>query len=468
MEPQVYEFGEIHYYRVKDFSAPPYNMKYKSPSRFMVDNDISEKAFIRARYNIDGDNLWTETTGTTKKDELFVRKSMCKKFMEELTEGLVPLPNEIDIKKEEQFVASDGSYLTIKTVGKRRYNKCYFKCKDVQKQLGFVSLTTDIVKARSPYEEGLDYVFFVEDNIKQLYLTYYGILRLFFSSRKKELSKYLDWVCETVFTAQMGTSTAKLKAAAELAAIDPETVKKIFGKTCYDLPYVYLFKLGTAKDLRKSMKLDDDIPDNFIIYKWGRTNCMKRRLCEHINEYRQYKGVKLELVTFGFVDSENQVDAEKEIAAFFIANEKWVKFKKYKELGALGPRGKTLAKQHFETVVTSKRGTLIGLANELRNFMKENVRLEKELAESKAREAKLETKVEKLEAKLDEQQKDSKTEITKREAKLEEQLKESKAREAKLETKLAKTEDKLEKLEEKYENSRDAKPAKKPSSKTKK
>lgn len=48
---------------------------------------------------------------------------------------------------------------------------------------------------------------------------------------------------------------------------------------------MYLLYIGKVKDLRKSLKLDSSYGDDDLVYKYGITRDIRKRLAEHERDY---------------------------------------------------------------------------------------------------------------------------------------------------------------------------------------
>lgn len=83
------------------------------------------------------------------------------------------------------------------------------------------------------------------------------------------------------------------------------------------VPCVYLFSLGLCKDLRLSMSIDDTIPDNYIVVKYGFTNDLNRRTTEHASKFGKLDGVNMELIQYTYIDPIFLSEAEKDICGYF-------------------------------------------------------------------------------------------------------------------------------------------------------
>ena len=82
------------------------------------------------------------------------------------------------------------------------------------------------------------------------------------------------------------------------------------------LPCIYLFTLGYVKDLRESMKINNNIDDNNIICKFGLTKDLKRRTAEHEKTYSSIKGCNLYLKYYSYIDPLHLYSAESDIKKF--------------------------------------------------------------------------------------------------------------------------------------------------------
>lgn len=414
-------FDGTEYCMVNDLENHPYNIPRTPPNKFIKSHPFHPDAYVRARYSSEN-NEWGVVDTKTPRDYLFLLKSHCEYLLQDIVaknqsvEDIPPLPSVIRIRKAQKFTIR-GIPVTIKTVGERKYNKCFFSVDDFGAKFGYDDLAADVQKSSSSHEEGFDYVHFMDGKRKVTYFTYYGVLRQFFIARKRRLEHFIDWVCSTLFTAQMGNKEDRTNLAAKLVGVDPETVREVFSKSCYDLPYIYLFRLGTAKDLRKSMKIPKSIPDHFVIYKWGRCKSLRMRTKDHDDDYGKIEGVQLQLITYGFVDIKNHSTAETDIADYFRSNDHAIELEKkdgstYKELAAFDPKMEKHVKAQYERIVTKHRGELTGLAVEVEHYKaqieirdaqilrndEEIADLKKRLENAEARVVKAEERAEKAEA----------------------------------------------------------------------
>lgn len=86
-------------------------------------------------------------------------------------------------------------------------------------------------------------------------------------------------------------------------------VKQVLSCTS-NVPCVYGFVLGEAKDLRETMSLSSDIPDNHLIIKYGYTNNLVRRIREHEKTLKDLN-IGLELMNYTHIKRQYQMIANK-------------------------------------------------------------------------------------------------------------------------------------------------------------
>jgi len=193
---------------------------------------------------------------------------------------------------------------------------------------------------------------------------------------------------------------------------------------------IYLISLGKVIDVRNDLGISDLIDDNKIVYKYGRTDDIHRRLDEHKRYYAKYKSVKLEPGIFQHIDPAHTVKAEAEIRDFFDSFGKELVLDGKKELVALNKKELDRVKKEYGRTGReySSEKNVLDLNHELSESRHEINRLttlvesekrekyymlESEKRESKLKDSLLEAKDSLLEAK--DREKDYLLEIAKRE-----------------------------------------------------
>ena len=283
-------------------------------------------------------------------------------------------PNLLILDDEEKFRDSDGRVAEIETRGERTSKGVYFSAKDVSVVFGMPELVNTILRKGTSYLIDIHYKTFIHVDldrnqakpIKQLFLTYKGMLKVLFNSRTGRADKFVDWATDTLFTHQMGSWEEKEELSSKLLGCDVKDVRTALKPYSAKLSSVYCFSLGTGESLRDSMELPEDVTkDDDIVIKFGFTNDLDRRSNEHVKEYEKIKGVKVRLMEYVYIDPAFLSEAEVELKQFFTAIETPVKYKKYKELISINPKHLKEIQKKYKSVGVGYQGNCSHLIGKL-------------------------------------------------------------------------------------------------------
>lgn len=185
--------------------------------------------------------------------------------------------------------------------------------------------------------------------VKALFLTYVGIMRVMISSRTGVAKKFINWAIETLFIIHLGTEEQKQKLASTILNADLKTVKAVFSKTAHTIPCIYLIKLSKVKDLRTSMSLDSKYHDDDILYKYGMSKNIERRMEQHTKDFAKYK-IKPELDIFSYIDIQYISRAETDISHIFDSMGMKVSVASYTELVVIPSKQYKIIKKQYESI----------------------------------------------------------------------------------------------------------------------
>ena len=338
--------------------APIYAKGSRNTRSLIKNKNIPKEQYIFAKKN--DDNKWIKSDGKSIKwDKILLKKEYLinipelnkndNKIITDLN-GIQEAPPIIDLEDCEKFKDGNGNIIEIETRGTRNHDDIYFKVKDISIGFEMAKLVDTIQHKDTKYEKNEDYKFFncvITDNLgkktnkqkitKELFLTYTGMLRVLFVSTSGKTKQFIKWATETLFTAQMGSEQQKQQLVSNILGISAQAVREVFKTSAKSIPCVYLFSLGTAKDLRKSMNIDNKYADDILICKYGYTIDLSRRTSEHIKTYGNINGVDLKLKCYSYIDPMYCSNAETDIKDFFCALDIGLKFKDYEELVAIKP-----------------------------------------------------------------------------------------------------------------------------------
>lgn len=207
-------------------------------------------------------------------------------------------------------------------------NDIYFSMKDLSKHLD-VDIYQEMIIDNEMLIEDVDYKIFRK---QVFYLTYLGILKVIFSTRKPLAESFARWAAKTLFTVQMGTRKAKQELAATIIGSTVKEVKAILSKQGFPVSCVYLILIGTVKDLRTVMKIPSDYSDDAMVFKYGMTDDLLRRLTEHERMYGKIKNASIELCYYGIVDVQYIKQAENMLSNGFDLIKTKIDYDGHKEL----------------------------------------------------------------------------------------------------------------------------------------
>ena len=279
-------------------------------------------------------------------------------------------PDILEIEDNEKFRDSNGRTLDITIRGERNHKNCYFRLKDISKGFEMPNLQKIIIDNESSYEINKHFVNFVivcgsnpsiEQNAKEVYLTYKGILKVLFCSRSGNAESFQDWATETLFTVQMGTEDSKYELVKSMfGGASIHAIKEAFKTSSGKTPCVYLFILGNANELLKTKSYSKDT----LLYKFGTTDDLPRRSGEHERDFkRMFKLDHIELMLFSVIDPKYIFDAETSLKDYFKLNK--AEFKNTNELIVLNKMEYEKATKHYKLIKNSYIGCYMEMQDKI-------------------------------------------------------------------------------------------------------
>jgi hypothetical protein len=136
-----------------------------------------------------------------------------------------------------------------------------------------------------------------------------------------------------LFAHQMGTMEQKIDVTSKCLGVSTDELQRVLSKSVDPVSCVYVFSLGTVKDLRNVMNIDDSYADDLYVVKYGRTIDLIRRTKEHDKMYGNIPNVSLELAHFLYVDPDMCVQAENMLKEYF--EDSSIAYKQTKEIAIL-------------------------------------------------------------------------------------------------------------------------------------
>jgi len=235
---------------------------------------------------------------------------------------------------KKKFKDENGNIIEIETRGKKTFDGIFFSGKDVEKMLELTDVSRLLLNENSSYEKDTHYKKFIRKtllpgesivneigNPTKIYLTYFGLVKMLITTKNKIAEKFQKWALNTLFTIQMGNEIEKEELGTTILNINLETYRNVFKSHSSKMPCVYLLEIGKVKELKDTFNVNDDdkvLKSNSVIYKFGFTDDIDRRLNEHFSDYGKLKNVKnIQLTKFTMVEERYKVDAERDLRKFF-------------------------------------------------------------------------------------------------------------------------------------------------------
>lgn len=244
------------------------------------------------------------------------------------------LPPILNLEDDEKFQDLEGNTIDITVRGERHRDKIYFKASDVGKMLDVVQMLGTL-KNDASFEKnvhfktfqyqikvGISHFDLIDSNPQSkkttsLYLTFKGLMKLLFVRRHPIADHFQEWATDILYKAKLGTKDQKQELAADVLGVGAKDIKAFLNTNVNTMPVVYLFTLGTAKELRETLDIPTNFKDDEYIVKYGLTNDLKRRTFEHEKKYGSLPSVNLALKYHVYIDPFYLSTAESDIEKYF-------------------------------------------------------------------------------------------------------------------------------------------------------
>jgi hypothetical protein len=365
-------------------NAPVWAKGVRSGNELIKKKNISSEYFIYGRL-INGN--WTEHSNTSVKlDKIFIKKSYLDKIklytdeinnIEDEDADVKKAPEIIELNDDDKFKDDEGNVLEIETRGERKWDKIFFRVSDVSKGFEMKQLSKTLTLDHTGYKDQTDYVYFtcfldtkLQKNKKKkyLFLTYRGMLRVLFCSNNNRVGGFIKWAVEKLFTIQMGMPEQKKKLTADILGVTAETISQVFDKDARSLPCIYFFTLGFAKDLRKSMDIDNKYKDDNVIGIYGFTKDLARRTNEHIRTYKNLEGCELKLKWYSYIDPQYMSNAESDVRSCMNALNSHLSYKNEKEIVILTKEYMKIVSDQYELASSKYMGHISELITRIKEL----------------------------------------------------------------------------------------------------
>jgi hypothetical protein len=364
--------------------------------------DVPEIEYCYASYSTKTGWKVLEKDTVYSRKKMLITKSWCDKHIPGLDTSQTnteydPLPPLLKLDDDERFKDENNTVIDIQIRGEERHmDKVFFRGVDIGRMLEIDQIRTTLTKSTSTFEKDVHYTYFSKEKSDNkgghtiaLYLNYWGLMKLLFTSRKNIAIHFQRWAVSTLFTVQMGSPDDKHKLVSDVLGVNIKVIKSFLDTGVTATPVVYMFTLGKVKDLRVIFDIPDSFGDDSIVVKYGLSKDLKRRSQEHDKTFgKLLKGTpcsEMVLKYHVYIDQFYLSNAETDIANYFKGAHWALNHVKIDELACIPDHMlNSIVHNEFKRIGEAYGGKLQDLQMKIGNANKLNDRLEMTLAMQKA------------------------------------------------------------------------------------
>lgn len=225
----------------------------------------------------------------------------------------------------------ESNEFNIEVRGERIPNLCWFSSVDISRELAIKNIGK-VITSKTRYIINKHYTYFKikldDEYVDILFLTYKGLVNLSYGCKNKKCMEIIDWTIDVLFTKQINTGFAientsesvitNIQMFTPIEHINVKNTCAILRSSVTPISCIYLIAIGKMKYIKQYLNCTyTNYTDDDIVYKYGRTINLERRLKEHSRIYGKITKSNIKLVYYGYVDDTNCVDAERHIRKYF-------------------------------------------------------------------------------------------------------------------------------------------------------
>ncbi|CCV01807.1 BRO-like protein [Invertebrate iridescent virus 22] len=386
VEPQSFIFKGCIVYNLDDliqFDQAYFYGCLKRKREVLIKKNISLDDYFYAKITKEG---WKESISSYSRAKILIKsewvKSNVTKFIDTSVgvceKVLREAPPILELEDCEKFRDDIGNVFEVEVRGVREEDKIYFKAIDIEKLFEMENLVKNIVhefhnikdyekflviQSRTNYEYGTE----EEKRVKRTFFTYNGLLKVIFRSNSGTGYKFRKWATKVVYTAHLGTEEQRFEQALDIAGVNANLVKQVFDTCVTQVPCVYLFYIGRVS---KMVKYYPELKEyrTGMLYKYGMTKSLHRRLMEHIRDYGQLHQNNLKLCQWSPINEKCISKAETSLSRYF--KNKKVAFQGHDEVIILSRTDTVEVKNKYTEVYNT-----FGIVTEMAKIMVKNDKL---------------------------------------------------------------------------------------------
>lgn len=297
---QVFELGDLIRYDQAYFYGC-----LKRPRDILTKKKVTIDDYFYAKITKKG---WEESNPSYSRAKILLKsewvKSNVTKFLDNSsqTSSNISVLREapiLQLEEHEKFRGTENNTYEVEVRGVREEDKIYFRGKDLERVFQMENLVRDLTHDENAFEKVIDYeVFLLTYNSqnggertvtrKRTYFTYNGLLKVIFRSNSGVGYRFRKWATTIIYTAHLGTQDQRFVQALDMVGVNSSLVKKVFDTCVTQVPCVYLFYIGKVSRMLKHYPELKPFRSG-MVFKYGKTISLYRRLIEHIKDYEAFK-----------------------------------------------------------------------------------------------------------------------------------------------------------------------------------
>lgn len=233
------------------------------------------------------------------------------------------LPDFIYISGCKKLMDDNNEPINIQMCGRLTYSEVWFKASDIVRMLPIKCTFQIFDDSALNLKDPQDFKTFKTSVTRpdegqywryDKYLSYAGLVRVLYGTQQPIANKMVKWVNELFVSCH---NTQEPEVPAEILGISIKTLHEFSKTSVQPISCIYLLALGKVKNLREAFGINDMFRDDDVVYKYGMTKNLRRRVEQHDSILESISGVQVALKHHVHIDPLYLSAAESSIEQFF-------------------------------------------------------------------------------------------------------------------------------------------------------
>ena len=292
-------------------------------------------------------------------------------------------PPLLQLNDVEKIKDENGNIVEIETRGVKTIDGIYFYGKDIERILKMVDIRGILNNETTTYKVNNHYKKFIRNdkcntsdihnklNQETIYLTYRGLVKMLMTRQHPIAETFQEWAFKTLFTVQIGSKEEKQELSSKLLGCDISDVRSFLNCGVTEYSELYLVCIGKISDLSREIPELVSKNQNDLLFKYGYTSNLYKRLQTHKNYFSKYNGSNVSLVLHCPIDKQYLSQAEVELKQSFQTFDYILEHPEHKELVYFNQSKLSQFEKIFKVICEKYAGNCKKLQEQLEQFNKE-------------------------------------------------------------------------------------------------